>query len=257
MLKDIKQAYRSSWKFALALPAIAAIPVAAEAIQHAAEWHVGMFESFASAKAVESDPLRMGFGHLKVLALFVMGYFVTRFLGFGGDARRTLRFDATALALFAMVLIFNLLMMVAQTRGGELLADMVRAGRPLILTGLAALLAMMALELFLAPWKAGAALGNANLHIGASIRLMRGNIAWSSGFTLAMIAPIMVLHYALNGLAIGRPPALSVILLAVDCLLVGYMALLFPATAFIVADRAARRSGESLAPAEAGRPVRA
>jgi hypothetical protein len=255
MLKEIKQAYVSSWRFALALPAIAAIPIVAEVIQHAVEWHVGMFESLQMAKQVENDPLRMGFGQVKIWALFAMGYWVPRFLGFSGDARRTTRFDATALALFAMVLVFSLMMMVAQTRGGEVLSDIVPAGRPLILVGLAGILAMMVPELFLAPWKAAAALGNVNLHLGASIRMMRGRIAWSFGFTMMMITPIMVLHYALNGFAIGLHPALSVALLAADSLLVGYMAILFPATAFIVADRAARLRGESLLPEAEVRPA--
>jgi hypothetical protein len=71
MLKEMKQAYGRSWAFAWALPAIAAIPMAAEAIQHLVEWRIGMFESLEMAKVAENDPLRMGFGYLKVAALFI------------------------------------------------------------------------------------------------------------------------------------------------------------------------------------------
>ena len=253
MLKEMKQAYGRSWAFALALPTIVAIPLVAEAVQHAIEWRIGMFESFDMAKAVESDPLRMGFGHVKVGALFIMGYWVARFLAFDGDARRTIRFDGTALGLFTMVLAVDVLITITQSHAGGWLSQLVPAGRPLLLVGLAAILAAMAMELFLAPWKAGAALGNPRLHICASIRLMRGQIAWSFAFTMAIIVPVMVLHYALNGLAIGRPPALAASLLAADTLLVGYMAVLFPATAFIVADRASRLHGETLLAEPEGR----
>lgn len=253
MLNEMKQAYGRSWAFALALPAIIAIPIAAEAVQHAIEWKIGMFESIHMAKAVESDPLRMAFGHVKVGALFIMSYWVARFLAFGGDVRRTLRLDGTALGLFAIVLAVNALITITQSQAGDWLSQLVPPGRSLLVAGLAVMLAAMAVELFLAPWKAGAALGNSHLHIGVSIRLMRGRIGWSFAFTLAMIVPVMVLHYVLNGLAIGRPPALAAGLLVADTLLVGYMAILFPATAFIVADRAARLRGVSLlAPASGG-----
>jgi hypothetical protein len=145
-----------------------------------------------------------------------------------------------------VVLAVDILMVMVQDEAGGLLSQIVPSGRTLLITGLAAILAAMALELFLAPWKAGAAIGNPALHLGVSIRMMRGRIAWSFAFTLAMILPVMVIHYALNGFAIGRPPALAATLLAADTLLVAYMAILFPATAFIVAERAARLSGESL-----------
>jgi hypothetical protein len=250
MLTEIRQAYGRSWAFALALPGIVAIPIAAEAMQHAIEWRIGMFESFDLARGAENNSLRMGFGHVKIAALFIMGYWVTRFLAFGGDARRTLRFDGTAMGLFAMVLTFDALMAIVQTRAGGWLSQLVPSGWPLLLTGLAAMLAAMALQLFLTPWKAGAALGNPHLHLAASIRMMRGHIGWSFGYTLVMIVPVMVLHYALNGFAIGRAPALAIGLLSADSLLVGYMAVLLPASAFVIAERAARLRGESLLAAE-------
>ncbi len=255
MWLDIKQAYRLSARFALALPAIAAIPIAAEAVQHAVEWRIGMFDSFKMAKLVEEHPQRLAFGHLKVGALFIMGYWAARFLAFQGDVRRTIQIDSTAFALFAMVLVFNVMMAVAQVQAGSWLSAMLPAGWPLFLVGLAAMLLAMLLELYLAAWKAGAALGNPHMHIAASIRIMRGNVGWSFGFTMAMFVPIMVLHYSLNGLAIGRPDALSWTLLALDTILVGYMAILFPATAFIAADRAARKRGASLIGEETTRPV--
>ena len=246
MLTLMREAYRTSGRFMRLLPFLVAIPVVAELVQHAIEWRTGMFESYAMAEAVAADPARMGFGQVKIAALFLMGYWAMRFAAFDGDRRRTLRFDGTAFALFALVLVFQALMTVVQGAAGGWLTAAVPAGWPLLLAGFVALLAAMAIELYLAPWKAGAAIGEPHLHWGASIRIMRGNILWSFGFTLAMIAPAMIVHYALNFAAIGLTPALTAVLLALDGLLVGYMAVLMPTASYLVARRAARRSGVDL-----------
>lgn len=246
MLKMMIEAYRTSGRFMRVLPLIVAIPVGAELVQHAVEWRIGMFDSYAMAEAVAEHPARMGFGHVKVAALFLAAYWAMRFLAFGGDVRRTLRWDPTAVALFSLVLVFQALMTLVQAQAGSWIAAIVPAGGTLILAGFVALLAATAAELYLAPWKAGAAIGEPHLHWAASFRLMRGQIAWSFGFFLAMIAPAMILHYLLNGLAIGRPPAVVAIMLAADALLVGYMAILLPAAEYLVARRAAERSGRTL-----------
>ncbi|WP_114950693.1 hypothetical protein [Sphingosinicella terrae] len=246
MLKMMIEAYRTSGRFMRVLPLIVAIPVVAELVQHVVEWRTGMFDSYAMAEAVAEHPARMGFGHVKVAALFLTGYWAMRFLAFEGDARRTLRWDPTAIALFSLVLVFQALMTLVQDQAGSWLAAIVPAGGALLLAGFVALLVAMAAELYLAPWKAGAAIGEPHLHWAASFRLMRGQIGWSFGFTLAMLAPTMILHYLLNGLAIGRPPALAAIVLAADSLLVGYMAILLPAANYLVARRAAERNGARL-----------
>ncbi len=253
MWKEIKKNYRLPMRFVLALPLIAAVPIAIEAVQHLVEWRIGMFDSIAGAQAVEAHPARMAVGYAKTAALLFAAFWVWRFLSFGGDRARTLRVDRPTLRLFAPVVAFHVLLVVGQVLAGTALSAWFPAGGTLIMAGSAAMLAAMALELYLAPWKAGAAAGDERMTPGASVGSMSGNIAWSFAFTLLMFFPAMVLHYALNGFAIGRPGGIVLAMLAADSLLVGYIAALFPTTVFLVARRAAERA--SPMPVAAARPL--
>ncbi|MEG3082761.1 hypothetical protein U1707_03840 [Sphingomonas sp. PB2P12] len=89
--------------FLVACPLLALIPVVFELMQHAAEVHIGMYGSIAAAKAVEHHPLRMGFGMLKVAALTLPFYWVTRYLPHR-DARFARMRDSVATRRFAMFL---------------------------------------------------------------------------------------------------------------------------------------------------------
>ena len=68
------------------------------------------------------------------------------------------------------------------------------------------------------------------------------------------VAPPMVLHYKLNGLAVGAAPALQLAFLAADCVLVGMMAVLIAAATFETYQNAKltgqKSSGDELSCAE-------
>jgi len=68
MIKRIAEAYRTSWRFSLAFPALIAVPVVIELIQHIIEVRHGMYVDRAGTLAAESDPLRLGWGMVKTLA---------------------------------------------------------------------------------------------------------------------------------------------------------------------------------------------
>lgn len=93
-----------------------------------------------------------------------------------------------------------------------------------------------------------AALGNPALGPVRSIRMIAPRLAWSLAFSVAMFLPMMIVHYALSGLAIGQAPAMVWLLMAADSLVVGYLARILAATSFLIARRGAERAGESLAP---------
>lgn len=244
MWKDVKDTYRAAGMLVRALPLVVLAAIAIEGVQHVVEWKLGMYGSLAGAEAVEAHPLRMGFGYAKTGVLFLICYFVWRQLAWG-DTARTLRFDARAAALFVPVLMFNLLMVLAQNAGGDLLSGVLE-GRALFLVGFAAMLGAMAFELCFAPWKVASALGNAPVNIGASLRIMSGQVGRSFLFNLAVLVPAMVLHYALGIGAMFAPTIGSAALLVLDTLFVGYMAMLLPAIDFAVAKRAAERAGVRL-----------
>ncbi len=248
MFRAVKENYALAWRFAVALPLVFALPAAVEAIQHIIEWRIGMFESAAMASAVENHPARSGWAYIKIGTLVLMGWWVWRFLGFAGDRDRAMRWDGFAAARYSLVLIFSAAITVLEMQVGGLLVGAFESSRHVLLAGVGLMLAAMALELYFAPWKVGAALGRPNASLAASFKAMYGNIAWSFGLTLAMVFPIMILHYALGLLPIILPPAAGAVLLVLDSLAVGYLAILFPTTVYIIAKRATARS-------EAGNPV--
>jgi hypothetical protein len=185
-----------------------------------------------------------------MLSLALLGYWVVRFIGLGEDRRRTVALPRPAVLLFAGVLLFDLAFTAVHKLGGEALAALVPNQRVVLAIGIVWLLLALALGVYLVVWKVGAALGNSRLTIPASFRLMHGNLWWSFAFTLLMMLPLMVAHYALGIGAIGRPPAVAVAMLFFDALLVGYLGTVLIATNYAIARRAADRAGVTLDVAE-------
>ncbi len=259
MWKAMKEVYASSARFMIAVPLVAAIPVVAELAQHAAEYQAGMYDSFAMAEATAEDPARMGLGYVKMLSLALLGYWVVRFMGLGEDRRRTLALPRTAVLLFAGVLLFEVAFTAVHKLGGEAVTALVPDQRAVLGIGIVSMLLALALGIYLVVWKVGAALGNGRLTIPASFRLMHGNFWWSFAFTLLMMLPLMIAHYALGFGAIGRSPTVAIAMLVFDALLVGYLGAVLVGANYAIARRAAGRAGVTLAadePFEA-RPVSA
>ena len=60
-----------------------------------------------------------------------------------------------------------------------------------------------------------------------SVASMHRRWLWAFFLTLACMVPAIVPHYLLNDLAYGMPPAVVGLLLLLDSILVGFIALLF------------------------------
>lgn len=247
MLGSILRAYRDSARIAIALPLLFALPAGAELVQHVIEYRIGLFDSLAAMRAAGDHPARIGFGQVKILSLVALLYWVARWQMFRDDPARRVLGDARSAFLFAFVLLFGIALGAVQQFGGGWIAPLID-GRALVGIGIAFFAATTALEVYLSGWKVGAALGNRRLGFLASFRLIHGNFWWSLGFTIAMVLPLMILHYLLNGLAVGRPDALLWAMLALDALVVGYLGLAMATTVFLIALRAAERSDTPLAP---------
>src|SRR3954467_10577040 len=104
MWSEIKTAYRDSWAVALKYPLLFALPAAAEFAQHVAEYRIGMFASMEGMKAAADNGVRMGFGVVKVLSLFLLVYWVSRALAVLRGAPLRVPGDARSIRLFALVL---------------------------------------------------------------------------------------------------------------------------------------------------------
>lgn len=246
MLRSIAEAYRVPGRFIVAFPLLIAVPVAIEFIQHVIEIRSGMYVDVAGAKAAEGGPLRLGWGLIKTLALTIVTYWMARFMA--GMARpRVAALDPVAARLFAWVLLFQASVTALSMWGGEVLRLMGFPDGSMVPIGIAFMIALLFAGILLEPWKVAAALGNRAIGIGRSMRLTAPILTWALAFTLIMMLPLMIAHYALAFLAIGAAPAAVWALMAADALLVGYLAAILSATSVIVARRAAERSGTALA----------
>ena len=246
MLKYIGEAYRDSARIALALPRLVALPVTTELIQHVIEYRIGMFASLEAMERVGGDAARMGFGQVKILSLVLLVYWVSRWQVFRGRSDRSILGDRRSATLFAGVVVLGVALGLVQQFGGTWLAPFLNADA-LMTIGFAFFFLSLALDVCLSAWKVGSALGNARLSIPASFRIIQGNFWWSLGFNVIMMLPLMILHYALNALAVGQPFVLTWAILILDALVVGCLGLVLATATFLIARRAAERAKVGLA----------
>lgn len=251
MFKDLGELYRGSWRFALACPLLFAVPVVAELVQHAAELHIGMYDGFKQAEAIESHPLRMAAGFIKSLSLILPGYWFLRYLGHGGDGRAARTWEPRAVRLWVPVLLWATFWLFVGLWGGAPFRAMGMGKTATFQLGFAAFLALTVLEIYLSCWKAGAPLGNGALSFRRSIGLVRGHFWWSLGLFVLAFLPLMVVHYALGLGAIGRPVPIAVAMLAADAVVVGFLALVLIGTSYFIARRATSAAGVVLLPESA------
>ncbi len=225
--QGFKFVHRESWVFLFACPLLAAIPMVVEFAQHIVELNAGMYVDAAGAQAAESDPLRMQFGFAKVVSILLPMYWVTRFLHGGRDAAAARRVDRRAVILFAFVLAFE----IANTA----LNLFVFPGTAAWLIG--TMVVGILLSVLLMRWRVAAPLGRFISPL-RSARQMLPHLWWGSAFSLAVMLPVMILHYALAILAVTvAPDWLDWILMGLDSLVVGWLAAILVAGAYVVAIR--------------------
>lgn len=248
MIQAYKGVYAGAWRYMLACPLLFAVPVVVEFIQHVIEMRIGMYDSVAAAQAVESHGGRLAWGVVKTLALSVAVYWVARFLAFG--PARAGRLEAGAVRLYVPVLLWGLFWTAAFLWGGAAMRT-VGLGDHAVAAGASVAAATFVLGVLLAPWRIGAALGNARLGFFRSIGLVGWRVWWGLVFTLVAVLPPMAVHYGLSFLAMGATEGAAWAVLAADALVVGYLGAVIAATDFAIARDAVERAGEGLAPAPA------
>lgn len=247
--KGLGASYRGSIAFLVACPLLALVPVVFEMLQHVAEVHIGMYDSIAAAKALEHHPLRMTLGMVKVLALFIPVYWITRFVHSRSRAFATRR-DSVALRRFAQVVVVQMIASAVQLFAlpqtpGALIAGIVGG---------------LILQALLLAWVVAAALGDARIGPIVSVRIMARRLAWTIPFTLAATLPLMIPHYALGAAALLAPHAWLWPILGLDALLVGWLCAVMASANYVAAARAVALANRSFAscadaPAPAGSVV--
>ncbi len=236
----IKNGYRGGWAFMLACPLLFMVPVLFEFIQHVGEMHIGMYDGIAQAKAVEHHPLRMGLGMLKILALTVPIYWVTRFLAFGHDAEAARRYDAKAVRLFAVYVLFQLAMAAVSLYAGSISGTVMAI--EMVLSFIIGALVLI--------WGTATTLANDRLGPLASAKIMGFHALWVAPLSFIAILPLMVPHYglAIAALTAKVGPTGVWAIHIMDSLLVGLLTAIMIAVGYYIARYFADRAGVSLLP---------
>lgn len=101
-------AFRDGWAVTRALPLLVAAMIGIEMMQHAVELNLGLFSPDKSVRvAASEEPLRMVFGWPKMLTVYAVAFFSTRWL-VTRNVVMTLRPSRVALRRYAWVVLFQL-----------------------------------------------------------------------------------------------------------------------------------------------------
>lgn len=224
--QGFKFAHRESWAFLFACPLLALVPVVVEFAQHVAEMHIGMYAGIEAMQALESDPLRMGFGYLKTLALALPGYWVIRYLAGGRDAQAARTVEPRAVKLFAIV--FALQALFGALALFVFNSDPVAGGFMVFGYVFSVLIVRFLVAAPLGTW----------ISPLASARQMLRHLPWGLAFSIIATLPLMAGHYALGIGALFAPDWAKWPMLVADSFLVGWLAALLIAASWVIATRA-------------------
>lgn len=210
---ELASLYRDGARVFLLAPPIPLIAIIPEAAQHAAEVAIGMFDSREAAIAHQDDPVRWAFGYVKVAGLLLAMLAAARFSALGRSwwDLRTVRWITFLIAV---------LLNVAVTLAIE--------GLKLVLPSSAELPVSLALTIATLPLL----LYLVSPIIGQAMNL---NEAFTRGWRafpllivllLAAYLPAMAAHAGLHRLALGQPLPLLALILVIDSVVVGILAVL-------------------------------
>ena len=199
-----------------------------ELLQHAVEWHFGMFTIGDGIDPDSELKTRMVFGYLKIAALLVCAYLVPRFLYLDRDWKRVLRGDRWLLWGVIVVIGIGLLSFApAEILSAiEARVDLIDPEFERLWIELGGFL--LTIPIFaIYPWSIGLIAGDHSMTFKRSISAMHRRWIWALSLSLICVVPSLAPHYLLNHLAIGASPAAMASLLLLDSVLVGFIALLF------------------------------
>ena len=223
----IGMGYRASTQLFFGALALWLVPAIFELLQHVVEWKLGMFSVGDRVEPGFETHMRMGFGYMKVGAIALCVYFVPRFFYQGRNWRQILSIDATFLRGAVVVLgTFGVSLSVAV--GGNWIVSVVLTGEsvPQQLLGQILGLLMSIPLMAVIPWGVGLIAGDSSITLRRSIDAMHGRWLWAFVLFISCIFPAMILHMYLNVIARGADPGPLGLVLLLDSVVVGCIAIL-------------------------------
>lgn len=237
----IAEIYRRGFGLVVALPWLLAMPAAAEFAQHGAEILLGMYGPGGMPSGGET--VRLKFGIVKIVSIFVVLLVALRWWRFDGDMHRAIRPTWAMARGLAIVLTVQLGGEALTLLTGTELAAMVGAFGPR--ARFATLITPLLVWLFAAgllfPWYVGLLTEDRTMGLRRSVRATRSQLPAVFGCLLGGVLPLMIAHYAIGYGSMGRAVPLVWSLMAIDAAIVALLAAMLAASYFTIYRRAAER----------------
>jgi hypothetical protein len=211
------ESYRLGGRTFFVAPAIVAIAVLPEFVQHVVEIRLGMFDSIGKARALADDPLRWAFGYAKIAGLVLAMLLTARLWACGGSVRRALLIPPGVLLRTAGALVVTLLI----GRGLDYSAGLL----PRLPGGALAIFSAI-LQAGMTAWTVAQLIEDRAITLRRALTSHLPTAALLFLLFLTAMGPAQLLHLANHRMALGQPAALVWPLMAFDSLLVGLMAAL-------------------------------
>ena len=222
--RAVLETYQHGGRTVVTAPLILGIAVLPEFIQHVAEIHLGMFDSAGRFRALANDPLRWGFGYVKLVGFMIAMLAVARFWSVRSIPRTLLVPPATLLRVAAGLIIGFAVAWPFAWLGKQGLSPVINI--PLqIVSGviqggfLIYVIGALVEDVSVTPKRAMTSL------LPAAIML--------SVLVAVAFAPSQALHMANHKLALGRPLPIVWMLMLFDALWVGLFAALVGSAMFV------------------------
>lgn len=245
MWRNVKRLYADGAAFALALPILFSVPVLIEFAQHIVEIELGFYRRGLTAAAA-FDQRRLTLGFAKVLALLLPGYWFVRFMAWGRDADRAKRIERPAATLFGVQFTLQAAWQWLMLFGPPIGVALGLGPRLTTYAELAATIGVSVVAVYLTAWLVAWPLGNPVIGPWRSVVIMTGSFWRTLAYLAAGALPLMSLHYALGYGALGQPEWLVWIMMTLDALVVGLLALTTAGAAYLAVNHAAGRKNISL-----------
>lgn len=220
----VLETYQHGGRTVVTAPLILGIAVLPEFIQHVAEIHLGMFDSAERFRALANDPLRWGFGYVKLVGFMIAMLAVARFWSVRSIPRTLLVPPATLLRVAAGLIIGFAVAWPFGWLGKQGLSPVINIPLQIVsavIQGgfLIYVIGALVEDVSVTPKRAMTSL------LPAAIML--------SVLVAVAFAPSQALHMANHKLALGRPLPIVWMLMLFDALWVGLFAALVGSAMFV------------------------
>lgn len=230
---DMVRPYVDGVRAIPALPWLFGTLVGVELAQHVMEVRAGFFQSYEISRALQDDAGRMLFGWMKMLSVYVGGFFVIRRL-----ADRTNAPITTAALRFLPYIAYSMLLFAAMFYARMWFA-------PGAVTTVRSLIGMS--QIFVEPllmlWFVSAATDGAVRTPWASMCKLGWFYAYALPVFFIARLPLYVLHQKLNLSAMGQPLPLLAAILVLDAVVLALIVAVIPAIAVRITRRWQERPG--------------